>query len=179
MSLSDQHRAADPHEFVITRVFDAPRDLVYKAWTEPARLAEWWGPAGFTLSVLKLELKPGGIFHYGMKAPDGVEMWGKFTYRDIVPPERIVSILSFADREGKPVRHPMSQTWPLETLNAMTLLEHEGKTTLTLRSTPHHASELEKTTFKEGHGAMVQGFAGTFDQLDAYLARAAAPGGKA
>lgn len=161
----------DPNEFVITRVLDAPRDLVFKAWTERERLAHWWGPTGFTLSVLQLDLRPGGIFHYAMRSADGYEMWGKFTYRDIAAPERIVSILSFADQEGNPVRHPMSPTWPLETLNTMTLAEQEGTTTLTLRSTPLNASELEQKTFCDGHSSMTYGFGATFDQLDSYLAK--------
>lgn len=162
----------DPNEFVIVRELDAPRELVFKAWTQAERLAQWWGPAGFTLDVLELDLRAGGIFHYGMRAPDGYEMWGKFSYRDVAPPERIVSILCFADRDGKPVRHPMSPTWPLETLNTMTLTGQDGKTTLTLRSTPFNASELEQKTFRDGHLSMTQGFGATFDQLDAYLARA-------
>jgi uncharacterized protein YndB with AHSA1/START domain len=166
----EQQPGADPDEFVIARVFDAPRELIYRAWTEPERLAHWWGPTGFALTVRTLELKPGGIFHYAMKSPDGDEMWGKFTYRELAPPERIVSTLSFADRDGHPVRHPMSATWPLATLNTMTLAETDGKTTLTLRSTPIDATEQEKTTFRLGHGSMVAGFGGTFDQLDAYLA---------
>ena len=154
----------------MTRLFDAPRELVYQAWTEAERLALWWGPSGFTLSVLALELTPGGMFHYAMTAANGFEMCGKFTYRELAPPERIVSTLSFADRLGQPVRHPLSATWPLATLNTMTLSDENGKTRLTLRSTPHEANDIENATFAAGHGAMVAGFTGTFDQLDAYLA---------
>ncbi|CDG83085.1 SRPBCC family protein [Janthinobacterium agaricidamnosum] len=156
-------------EFVVTRILDAPRELVFKAWTEPERLERWWGPAGFVLSVLTLELEAGGVFHYGMRSADGHEMWGKFTYRDIAPPERIVSVLSFADREGHPVRHPMSPTWPLFTLNKLTLVEEDGKTVMTLRSVPLEASELERETFKQGHASMAIGFGATFGQLEAYL----------
>jgi len=165
-----QQPGADPCEFVVARVFDAPRALIYDAWTQPDRLARWWGPAGWTLTVLTLELHPGGTFHYGMKSPEGFEMWGKFTYRELVVPERIVSLLSFSDREGLPVRHPMSPTWPLATLNIMTLDEAHGKTTLTLHSTPYEASEGERTTFREGHNSMAAGFGATFDQLAGYLA---------
>ncbi|HAT30704.1 MAG TPA: polyketide cyclase [Janthinobacterium sp.] len=165
-------KAGDSAEFVISHAFEAPRELVYRAWTEAERLAQWWGPGGFTLDVLELDVRPGGIFHYGMRSPHGLEMWGKSTYREIAPPERIVSLLCFADRQGNPVRHPMSATWPLETLNTMTLVETDGKTMLTLRSTPHDANELETNTFREGHASMVQGFGCTFEQLAAYLARA-------
>ena len=96
-----QHR--DSSDFVITQTFDAPRELVFQSWVEPERLAQWWGPVGFELSVLSLDLQPGGVFHYGMRADNGYEMWGKFTYQSIEAPERIVSILSFADKQGNAV----------------------------------------------------------------------------
>lgn len=170
---SDADKApCDPDAFSITCVFDAPRELVYQAWTEPERLEQWWGPVGFKLSVLTLDVRPGGTFHYGMRLPDGHEMWGKFTYRAIVPPERIDSILSFADQDGNPLHHPMSPTWPRETLNTMTLTEESGRTRLTLRSTPYQASALECETFRAGHDSMRLGFGATFSQLAAYLARA-------
>jgi uncharacterized protein YndB with AHSA1/START domain len=159
-------------EFVITREFDAPRDLVFKAWTEPERLAQWWGPKGFTLKVAKVDLRPGGIFHYGMVAPDGSEMWGKFIYREIAPPERMVFIVSFSDESGGTTRHPMAPTWPREMLNTVTLTKHGDKTTLTLRSSAYAAIEEERATFKAGHSSMQGGFTGTFDQLAAYLAEA-------
>jgi len=157
-------------EFVITREFDAPRDLVFAAWTEPERLAQWWGPKGFTVKVANVDLRPGGMFHYGMVAPDGSEMWGKFIYREITPPERMVFIVSFSDENGGTTRHPMAPTWPREMLNTVTLTEHGDKTTLTLRSSAYAATEEERATFKAGHSSMQGGFTGTFDQLAAYLA---------
>jgi uncharacterized protein YndB with AHSA1/START domain len=158
-------------DFVITRELDAPRDLVFKAWTEPERLAQWWGPKGVTMVSTKVDLRPGGIFHYGMRGPDGREMWGKFVYREIVPPERMVFIVSFSDEDGGVTRHPMAPAWPLEMINTLTLTEHDGKTTLTLRGAPYAATEEERATFKDGHKSMQQGFTGTFDQLAEYLAR--------
>jgi uncharacterized protein YndB with AHSA1/START domain len=159
-------------EFVITREFDAPRDLVFKAWTEPERLAQWWGPKGFKLKVANIDLRPSGMFHYGMVAPDGSEMWGKFIYREIAPPERMVFIVSFSDESGGTTRHPMAPTWPREMLNTLTLTEHGDKTTITLRSSAYAATEEERATFKAGHSSMQGGFTGTFDQLAAYLAEA-------
>ena len=159
-------------EFVISREFDAPRDLVWEAFTEGERLAQWWGPKGFKIMVSKLDLRPGGIFHYCMQSPDGQEMWGKFVYREIVAPERIVFILSFSDDKGNTTRAPFSPTWPLEVLNTLTLSEHEDKTTLTLRGGPINATEEERKTFEAEFDSMRQGFTGTFDQLAEYLARA-------
>lgn len=79
-------RARTDRAFAITRTFDAPRALVFQAFTESERLAQWWGPKGFTLRVARLDLRPGGVFHYEMKSPNGHSMWGKFVYREIVPP---------------------------------------------------------------------------------------------
>lgn len=164
--------ASADREFVITRVFDAPRELVFKAYSEAERLMHWWGPKGFTMRVSTLDFRPGGVFHYCMRSPDGHDMWGKFVYREIAAPERIVFINSFSDAEGNLVRAPFSPTWPLEVLNTLTLSEHEGKTTLTLRGGPYNATEAERKTFDDAHDSLRQGFTGTFDQLADYLAKA-------
>ncbi|MFD0698237.1 SRPBCC domain-containing protein [Paenibacillus sp. GCM10027628] len=160
------------NELVITRSFDAPRELVFKAWTEAERLAQWWGPKGLTLSVSKLDLRPGGIFHYSMTSPDGNVMWGKFVYGEITPPEKIVYTNSFSDEEGNTIRPPFSAVFPLEIMNTLTLTEHEGKTTLTLRGGPINATEEELQFFAAMHESMKQGFGGTFEQLADYLAKA-------
>jgi uncharacterized protein YndB with AHSA1/START domain len=79
---------SDESEFVFTRAFDAPRELVFKAWTEPERLAQWWGPKGSTIVVKKMDLRPGGIFHYAMRRPQGemvvlgILAWGGLFLRD-------------------------------------------------------------------------------------------------
>lgn len=159
------------NELVITRTFNAPRDLVFKVWTEAEHLKHWWGPTGFELGVSKLDLRPGGIFHYSMKSSDGHEMWGKFVYHEIAAPEKLVYVNSFSDPEGNTVRAPFSQTWPLEILNTLTFTENEGKTTVTLRGGPINATEEEMKMFDSMHESMQQGFAGTFGQLDEYLAR--------
>src|SRR5262245_17696527 len=90
----------DKGEFVTSRVFDAPRELVFKAQAESERLEQWCGAKGFTTRVIKLDFRPGGVFLYSMQTPDGHEMWGKIVYREIAAPERIVFINSFADKEG-------------------------------------------------------------------------------
>lgn len=162
-------------EFVYSRTVDAPRDLVWKAWTEADRLAQWWGPKGCTIHVAKFELKPGGVFHYAMQFKPGHDMWGRFTYREIVPPERLVFINSFSDPEGGLTRAPFSQlnnSWPLEVLNTLTLTEQDGKTTLTLRGGPINATVEEQRLYVSMFDSMRQGFGGTFDKLEAYLATA-------
>jgi uncharacterized protein YndB with AHSA1/START domain len=118
----------------------------------------------------KVELRPGGTFLYGMRAPDRSEMWGKFTYREIVAPERLVFIVSFCDDRGNVKRHPMSPTWPLETLSTVTFALHAGGTKVTVQWQPHQATEEERATFEAGLGSMQQGWTGTLDQFASYLA---------
>jgi len=164
---------APERDFIISRVFDARRELVWKAFTEPERMKHWWGPKGFTVIASKMDLRPGGIYHYGMKAPDGSPMWGKFVYREVAAPERMVFINSFSDEAGGISRHPMAPTWPLEMLSTFTFEEEPGgKTKLTIRWAPHNATADEQKTFDAGHDNMRQGWGGTLDQLTAYLAKA-------
>ena len=83
--------------FVITHELDAPRDLAFKVWTEADHLKHWMSPKGYVMTKCENDLRPGGIFHYCLRSPEGKEMWGKWTYREIVPPERIVLVNSFSD----------------------------------------------------------------------------------
>jgi len=176
MSLrNDPDGNAADREFTITRVFDAPRELVFKAWTEAAHLARWFGPKGCTIRVAKLELRSGGIFHFAMKTPDGHETWGKWIFREVVPPGRIVLASSFSDAEGGVTRHPGSPSWPLETLSTTTLEEEGGKTKLTLRWAPINPTAAERRTFDDGLPSMTMGWTGTFDQLESYLTGLANP----
>jgi uncharacterized protein YndB with AHSA1/START domain len=163
---------SDQEEFVIQRTFDAPRDLVWKAFTERDRLMQWWGPKGFKMLSCTVDLRPGGVFHYCMESPDGQKMWGKFVYREIVAPERIVHINSFSDENQGVTRHPMAPTWPLETLSTATFTERNGKTTITVHWRPYNATEEERRVFAASHDSMNQGWTGTMDRLDAYLSKA-------
>ena len=106
MSVTERKPAIEP--FVISRVFDAPRELVFKAFTDPERMKHWWGPKGFKVIAQNMDLRPGGMYHYGLEAPDGNTMWGRFVYREIAAPERIVFVNSFSDEKGGLTRHPMS-----------------------------------------------------------------------
>jgi len=159
-------------DFVITRMFDAPRELVWKCFTEPARMNEWFGPKGSTFVASNMDLRVGGTYHGAMRDPQGNVMWAKFVYREIVPPELLVWEHSFSDEAGGLTRHPLSPTWPLKLLTRVTLEQAAaGKTKLTLRWTPLDASEEEQKTFAAARDSMQGGWTGTFEQLDAYLAR--------
>ncbi len=164
--------AAKFEPFVTSRVFDAPRDRVWKSWTEAERLKQWWGPAGFKVHTCTVDLRPGGVFHYGMTTPDGKDMWGKFTYREIKPQERLVFIVSFSDPNGGVTRHPWNANWPLEILSTVTFEAQGAKTKVSVQWAPaDSANDLERKTFDEGRDSMKQGWGGTMDQFAAYLAK--------
>lgn len=157
-------------DFVITRTFNAPRELVFDTMTQTEHLQKWWGPQGCTIEVLRHEPVAGGHFHYCMKFAPVAGMFGLFEYRELTRPERIVFINGFADGEGKRIHYEMSPTWPLEVLNTVVLADEGGKTVMTLHSTPHNASPIEIETFKAGHASMQGGFGGMYDVYDKYLA---------
>jgi len=157
-------------ELVITRVLNAPRELVFKVWSEVEHLKRWWGPKGIEISVAQLDFRPGGFFHYNMLSPDGNQMWGKFVYQEIEAFEKIVWVNSFSDEAGNIVRAPFSDLIPLEIRNTVTFSEHHGQTAMTLRSGPIHATEAERSFFEGMFDSMEEGFGGTFDQLEQYLA---------
>lgn len=157
-------------ELVVERVFNAPREVVWKAWTDPEELKHWWGPKGFTLKVAKMDFRPGGSLLYSLGSPGGQEMWGKFVYREISAPERLVFVNSFSDADGNMLRAPMSATWPLEILNTLTLTGQNAKTLLTIRGGPINATPEELDTFAQAQANVRAGLGGTFDQLDEYLA---------
>jgi uncharacterized protein YndB with AHSA1/START domain len=154
----------------ITRTFDAPRELVYKTMTETEHLQHWWGPQGCSITVKRNEPRPGGMFHYCMHFPGGVNIWGRFIYRELTPPERIVFVNGFSDAEGNAQPNPMSPNWPMEMLITNTLTEEGGKTVLTMLSQPINATELERANFLAGHASMQDGFGGMYDVYEKYLA---------
>ena len=154
----------DTRDLIITRLFDAPRELVWKAWTQHERIMHWWGPRGFTSPVFKIDLRVGGEVFSCMRSPDGKDYWGKGFYREIVPFERLVMTDSFADEKGNivPASHyGMGEDFPLEMLITVMFEEHDGKTKLTLRHAGMPAGP-------DGEGAE-QGWNESFDKLAEYL----------
>jgi len=123
-------------EITISRVYDAPRELVWKAWTDPEHFKRWWGPKVFTTPFSKIDLRVGGKYLSCMRGPDGKDYWSTGVYREIVPNERIVLTDSFADEKGNivPASHyGMTGDWPLEMLVTVTFEELGGKTKMILR----------------------------------------------
>ena len=141
-------------EIVITRVFNAPRRLVFEAYTNPAHLPHWMlGPQGWAMPVCEIDLRVGGTWHFVWRHSDGTEMAMRGVYQEIVPPERLVS------------RDSWGGDWP-ETLNTLALSEHDGKTTITQRVL-YPSKEARDAALKTG---MQEGMAESFECLAQYLA---------
>ncbi len=156
-------------ELIVTRFFDARRELVWKAWTEPWRTMRWWGPSGFTSPASKIDLRVGGKYHNCMRSPDGKDFWSTGEYREIVEPSRLVMTDSFADEKGNVVpasHYGFSADFP-EMLITVTLEDLGDKTMLVLRHSTIDNSELKD------RDEMEQGWEEFFDKLDAFLASAA------
>jgi len=167
---SNATTSSNAAEFAYTRVLDPPRAQIFKAFTDVDELKHWWGPRGFQWVSAKLELRPGGVFHYCMRSPQGVDMWGLFVYREVVPSERLVFVNSFSDEKGGVIPNPWIPEMPQEILNVVTFIERDGKTTIHMRGTPINASEAARKLFESSRESMEKGFGGTFQALEEYLA---------
>lgn len=161
--------SANNAAFFITRVFKAPKDRVWQAWSDAASLQQWWGPQGCTVEALRFEFRPGGFFHYAMKFKDAPTMWGRFNYREIAAMERIVWLNSFANAQCGIARAPFSDVCPLEIENSATFTEKDGITTVSLRAVPFGESAAERQYFEELKPSLEEGYGGTLNQLASYL----------
>ena len=133
MTQSSQIAAPAEREIVIRRVFDAPRAQVFEAWTDPKRIAQWWGPRGFTTTIDEMDVRPGGTWRFVMHGPDGVDYPNRVVYDEIVRPERLVHMHG-SDKEDEPGQFQVT----------VTFAEQSGKTTLTLRMLFQSAAERDK-----------------------------------
>jgi uncharacterized protein YndB with AHSA1/START domain len=145
--------SAAERELVITRILDAPRELVFKAWTEPDRAIRWWGPRGFTTAHYELDFRPDGAYRVCMRSPEGTEHWQRGVCREVVEPERLVFTFAWEDSEGTPGH---------ETVVTVTLAEFGAKTKLTL-----HQVVFETVTARDLHQG---GWASALECLAEYLA---------
>lgn len=154
--------------FTLTRTFNAPQKLVFEAFANAEALAKWWGPVEAPIDVMKLDFRPGGVFHYKMK---GAKInYGIMRYKEIDRPNSITWINSFANEKAEIIKPPFEgMDVPKEILNKITLTENKGITTLVLTSEPINASEAEINTFNAIIPGMEQGFGGTMGQLENYL----------
>jgi uncharacterized protein YndB with AHSA1/START domain len=154
----------DRQAIVLTRVFDAPRELVWKAWTEPERFMRWWGPKIFTSPRCEIDLRVGGKFLWCMRWPDGRENYNTGEYLEIVPFERLVYTTSFADADGNAVPatdYGMSEDIAFEMHVTVIFEEQNGRTKMTLTHAGLPAGEMSDMTS--------QGWNESFDKLAASL----------
>lgn len=151
-------------ELVITRVFNASRELVWKAWTDPEHFKLWWGPKDYTAPFCQIDLRVGGKYLNCMRSPQGKEYWGTGVYREIVPFERLVFTDSFSDPKGNVVPatyYDMPADFPLEMLVTVTFEDDGGRTKMTLKHENLPAGEMHDQT-----GA---GWSESFDKLSESL----------
>ena len=157
--------------FTIARRFAAPRAMVWRAWTDKEQLQAWFGPSGCTMPHAQMDFRVGGYFLYGLRMGDGTMVWGRWNFREITPPERMVLVQTFSDETGAARRNPWDATWPLQTLSTSTFEEVEGGTLVTIRWQPYEAAEAERRTFEAGFESMTGGWGGTMDRFADYLAQ--------
>ena len=159
-------------EFVISRVFDAPPELVFLAWTDPQHLAQWWGPKDFTNPVCELDARPGGACRIVMRSPQGVDYALKGFFLQIIPPERLVLLMDCSDHPVEwhdAVNPARDKTKPpfLEVLQTVTFEKQGDQTKLTLRS--RMASAAICANMKKI--GLTEGWSSSLDRLAAELAQ--------
>lgn len=137
-------------ELVITRDFDAPRSLVFKAWTQPEHMARWWGPRGYTTPACEMDVRPGGVLRLCMRSSEGQDLWVRGEFREVVEPERLVFTA-------------INEVDQVETVITVTFVDHGGRTLLTMHQT-FSRPEVSR-------GAR-EGWTSSFERLEEYLAAA-------
>jgi uncharacterized protein YndB with AHSA1/START domain len=165
-----EKEASGKEKFVITRSFNAPRDLMFEVWTNPKHLTQWLPPSGFEMQLIRSDIKPGGSIFYLMTG-NNLKMYGRAEYLKIEKPGQLVYIQQFCDENEKVSRHPMAPTWP-ETMQTTVDLAAEGseQTRVTVTWEPYGATTPEELeTFIKSKGGMTEGWTGSFDKLESYL----------
>lgn len=160
--MSNQHNeatqaASKPRELLITRVFDAPRTLVFQAWIKPEHLAHWWGPRGYSLPSCEMDARAGGAYRFSMHASDGRDVIWQGICREIVEPERLVWTCTVLNTDGSLISS--------ETILTITLEDLEGKTKLTL-----HQAIFDSDANAAAHRS---GWSDALDRMAEYLPKAA------
>ena len=153
--------------YVLEREFDAPRELVWRTWTDPDLLPRWYGPRVDTV-IHKLDLKPGGLWLVEMKW-DGNSNFQRVEYTEVTPPERLVWLHASADAEWNVAVNPMMPDWPRVLLTTVTFDEVGGKTLMRLTWVPHEATEAEIACFAAAMDGMGKGWGAGMELLEELL----------
>ena len=151
----------DRTALTLSRVFDAPRERVWNAWTDPELVKGWWGPKGFTSPAGMIDLRVGGSYLFCMRSPEGKEYWSTGKYLEIEPPRRLVCTDSFADERGNVVPasyHGMESDFPLELQVTVTFEEEDGKTLMNLSHVGFPAGQVAEEA--------ATGWSESFDKLE-------------
>lgn len=151
-------RRSTEGEIVVSRFVAAPPALVFKAWTSPEHLAHWWAPKGCTTAHVSIEARVGGRFHYCMRMPDGTEIWGLGVFREVVAPQRLVYVDSFADAAGHvvpPSHYGMSAEHPTDSLVTVTFTAEGTGTQVVIRHAIATAVQ-ERAGTEQGWGEMLE-----------------------
>ena len=161
MTTTQNHPPVDTsdREIIISRVFDAPRELVWESWTNPDHVVKWWGPRGFTTTIEEMNVRPGGIWKHVMRGPDGTDYPNKSIFTEVVKPERIVYTHGGGKKGGPGVQ--FVSTWTFDALEG-------GKTRLTIRMV--FPSTEQRDTIVREYGA-VEGGKQTLERLAEHLTK--------
>jgi uncharacterized protein YndB with AHSA1/START domain len=160
--------------FIINRSFDAPQELMYDLWTKPEHISQWLPPNGFTMKYMRPELRVGGNSFYEM-TNGAITMYGHIKYLEMNRPNSIVYTQEFCDKDEKPARHPLAPTWPAQMRTTVSFTaESASSTRVTVRwEVVGDVTKEEMDTFIKGRAGMTQGWTGSFDKLDSYIAEQA------
>lgn len=158
---------SDAPEYIVDRVFDAPREMVWRAWTDPELLARWYGPGVDTI-IHKFDLKPGGVWLNEMKWGDKSDL-SKAVFQEVVPEEKMVWHHSSTDADWNIVSNPMMADWPRVLLTVVTFEDAGSRTRVRLTWTPIDASEAEMACFANVMGNMSKGWESGFAIMDEML----------
>jgi uncharacterized protein YndB with AHSA1/START domain len=148
--------------------FNAPKQLVFNAFSTAEALNEWWGPAETKNSALSLDFRPGGVFHFKMDFNGNVN-YARFLFKTIEPYDLLEFTNAFADEQANPIPAPFDVTLPVEIFYSLRFSEKNGKTTIDLTGEPCNASQAEVDGFVSINESMQQGFGATFEKLGVYL----------
>ncbi|MFC5652532.1 SRPBCC domain-containing protein [Paenibacillus solisilvae] len=146
-------------DFTMERIFDAPRELVFQTFSKPEHISRWWAPRPYTIPVCNIDFRPGGVWHYCMRSPEGEVHWARSVYQEITEPEQIVFTTTFADQDANP-----TDEVPLQRAT-VTLTEYEGKTKVNLRYQFESDEDLQVTVAM----GIVEGITATFGNLEQLL----------
>jgi len=166
----NQHQSAKQEPFRFAYEFNAPKELVFNAFANADALNEWWGPVETANSVIRLDFKPGGIFHYKMDYK-GHATYGRFLFGKIEPYDLLEFSNGFADEQANIVPAPFDVKLPAEIFYRLLFFEKDGKTTIIMTGEPLNGTKEEEAGFHSINASMKTGFGATFDKLAAYLGK--------